>query len=282
MKISFFVLCVLFYVFGFSQENNIIKSRSLINFETHLVPKSFDFIVQHRFGKIEKEDIIRDFFGTDLAGNISFGFTKPLKNNDCIDVFRYKKNKVISLGYKKEIIKESSSFPVSVSFYASCGVKTGPDPLFAENTFFEDLQSPFEYKFTHRLDYSYQLILSKVLSEKIYIQMNPGIIYKNLIELDKESRHYLFCPVSLYYKYSFSSAVIFEYGFFEKNHLSDYYENSSFPLSVGFEWGTAGHIFQAFVSNNQNMRTQELFADFYEQQRSGFSFGFNIKRSWWF
>ena len=111
MKISCFVFCFLFFVSCFAQGDNIIKSRSLINFETHLVPSSFDFVVQHRFGKIEKENIIDDFFGTDLAGNISFGFTKPLKNDDCLDLFRYKKNKVISFGYKKSLMIESSSFP---------------------------------------------------------------------------------------------------------------------------------------------------------------------------
>tara|TARA_B100000287_G_scaffold323448_1_gene307458 strand:+ start:2858 stop:3706 length:849 start_codon:yes stop_codon:yes gene_type:complete len=282
MKISCFVFCFLFFVSCFAQGDNIIKSRSLINFETHLVPSSFDFVVQHRFGKIEKENIIDDFFGTDLAGNISFGFTKPLKNDDCLDLFRYKKNKVISFGYKKSLMIESSSFPVNLSFYASVGVKTGTLPVFSDNAFFEDLETPFEYKFSHRVDYAYQLILSKNLSEKVYVQLNPGFVYKNLIDLEKESRHYVFCPVSFYYKYSFSSAFVFEYGFFEKRFLSDYYETSGFPLSLGFEWGTAGHIFQVFVSNNQNIRTPELFVDFYEHQRPGFSFGFNIKRSWWF
>ena len=198
MKIKFFVFCFLNFIICFSQTNNIVKNRSLINFETHLVPNSFDFIIQHRFGKIQQENMLDDFFGTDLGGNISFGITKPLKNNDCIDVFRFKKNKVISLGYKKLLMKESFSFPVNIAFYANCGIKTGAEPLFSENTFSSNLQTPFEYKFIHRIDYSYQIIISKNISEKFYLQINPGFVYKNLINLLTKKLDTLFFPLCLY------------------------------------------------------------------------------------
>ena len=55
------------------------------------------------------------------------------------------------------------------------------------------------------------------------------------------------------------------------------------PLSLGFEFGTAGHVFQVFITNNQSLRESNLYTtNVYDISKSEFLLGFNIRRVWWF
>ena len=55
------------------------------------------------------------------------------------------------------------------------------------------------------------------------------------------------------------------------------------PLSVGFEFGTAGHVFQLFMTNNSSLREVNLYTtNVYDYSKTEFLFGFNIRRVWWF
>ena len=53
------------------------------------------------------------------------------------------------------------------------------------------------------------------------------------------------------------------------------------PFSVGFEFGTAGHVFQLFMTNSSSLRVN-LYTTNVIFLKTEFLFGFNIRRVWWF
>ena len=136
----------------------------------------------------------------------------------------------------------------------------------------------FEYSFAHKLDYCTQLIFSNSITEKVAINLSPTIIYKNLVSGGENNVNFAL-PVSGKYQYSFGSSLLFEYAYCLGRDGGAF----EHPLSLGFEFGTAGHVFQVFISNSQSLRESNLYTtNVYDFSRSEFLLGFNIRRVWWF
>ena len=86
-------------------------------------------------------------------------------------------------------------------------------------------------------------------------------------------------PVSGKYQYSFGSSLLIEYAYCF-GRVGGMFEH---PLSLGFEFGTAGHVFQVFITNNQSLRESNLYTTKgYDFSKTEFLLGFNIRRVWWF
>ena len=286
MKLFYSFLLITFSFSAFAQEYvNAFKNKQLINAQTTVIPDGFDFTIMHRFGKIGLNDeFYKQFLGFDLPANVRFSLSYKLSDRSYIGVGRTKIGKTVDIEGKYVILRQtaSNSMPISIALYNNTGLNTdayrGESPL----AFFGDSITPFENKFVHRLSYNTQLIIARKFNDKISLQLSPTFVYKNLVEGMEESHHTFVLPFSGRYQYSFGSAVLFEYAYKLNNTSENKLDNA---FSLGFEFGTAGHVFQVFMSNSYFIRETNIYTEepynFYDQPNE-FVLGFNIRRVWWF
>lgn len=274
-----FFSCFIVFV-SFGQTVQPFKNKQLINAQTTVIPDGFDFTIQHRFGQIAFDDsFYEDFLGFDLPANIRFSLSYKINDRFYVGVGRTKVGKTVDFEGKYLICEQEKdgSTPFSVALFSSVGVRTQPFDV-NDNMFFADSVTSFNYLFVHKLDYNTQLILSKSLTDKIAFQFTPTIVYKNLVEADQNNFN-IAIPFSGKYQYSLGSAVVFEYGYC----LGRKGGALAHPLSIGVEFGTVGHVFQFFMTNNSSLRETNLYTtNVYDFSKTEFLFGFNIRRVWWF
>ncbi len=264
---------------------NAFKNKQLINAQTTVIPEGFDFTIMHRFGKIGLDDrIYKDFLGFDSPANIRFSLSYKLNDRSYVAVGRTKIGKTIDVEGKYILLRQTNdnSTPLSVALFNNTGINTEEDKNYGPNAFFGDSITLYESKFLHRITYTTELILSRKFSDKVSLQVSPTFIYKNLV-LGVEENHFTYVlPFSGRYQYSFGSAILFEYAH-KLNNRSEIVLNN--PFSLGFEFGTAGHVFQVFMSNSYYLREANIYTqepyDFLSAPNE-FVLGFNIRRVWWF
>ncbi|MBH83367.1 MAG: hypothetical protein CMP70_01665 [Flavobacteriales bacterium] len=285
----FFVFGLLLLCFGVRAQEKVyvsaFKNKQLINAQTTVIPEGFEFNIMHRFGKIGIDDrLYKDFLGFDYPANIRFSLSYKLNERFYIGVGRTKIGKTIDFEGKYILLRQTAdnSSPFSIAIFNNTGVNTEPYNDYGPNAFFSDSITLFENKFSHRVSYTTELILSKKFSDKLSLQLNPTMVYKNLV-IGIEKDHFTFVlPFSGRFQYSFSSSILFEYAHKLNNRSKSALDN---PFSLGFEFGTAGHVFQIFMSNSYYLREANIYTlepyDFYQRPYE-FVLGFNIRRVWWF
>lgn len=278
---------VLFIVSSsYAQVADVFKNKQLINAQTTVIPSGLDFTIQHRFGKIAlDQSLYQDFLGFDLPANIRFSLSKNIGSRLYVGVGRTKRGKTIDVEGKYLLTQQSSSdnsMPVSVAFFHATGINTEMFEAVDETLFFGDSITPFENRFIHRLDHNTQLIIARKFNNKFSLQFAPTLIYHNLLKGQELNHHTLALPISGRYQYSFGGAFLFEYAFKLNNRSAEALSN---PFSFGVELGTAGHVFQLFLTNSQYIRESNIYtkelADFLGGTHA-FNLGFNIRRVWWF
>ena len=273
--VSFFLVFV-----SFAQGNQPFKNKQLINAQTAVIPSGFEFNIQHRFGQIALDrSIYEDFLGFDGPANVRFSLAYKLNDRLYFGVGRTSVGKTIDFEGKYLLVNgaEKSGFPISIGLYSCVGIQT-QSFIVTDNMYFSDSLTSFEYSFKHKLDYCTQLIFSAPVNDKVAINVSPTIVYKNLVDA-MESNLNVVLPISGKYQYSFGSSLLFEYAFCFGRGGGAFQR----PLSLGFEFGTAGHVFQVFLTNNQSLRESNLYTtNVYDISKSEFLLGFNIRRVWWF
>jgi Membrane bound beta barrel domain (DUF5777) len=264
--------------------SNIFSYGMLINAQTtEIVPKgSFELRIQHRFGEMDvtrfKETVVDEFLGFDGSANIRFGFSFGLSDKLQIGVGRTKINKVFDFEGKYKLIRQKEmGSPLSLTLYFNAAFSTREFPKVGPNEFFKDLDTPFEYKFSHRITYNTQLLLSKKIGEKISLELNPTILYKNLVPPGDENLIFV-TTFGGRFKTGLTSSIIFEF----TRKFNDRKNNYKDPISIGYEIGTAGHAFQMFVSTSNQILEQAIyFSQPLDYTKGKLLLGFNIKRTFW-
>ena len=264
------------------EDNSLNAFRNTININfpttTMIAPRSFEFQIRHRFGSLKPDKtVITDFLGFDATANIHFLFDMALGKKTMISVGRLKTDKTFELGIKRNFLNqvEDNSTPFSLSGYADVSIKTISFNKIPPNTFFEDSITPFKNKFTHRLHYVSQLLISKKFDNLLSLQLSPALIYRNLVAIN-ESNLTFAIPLSGTIKTGLFTSILFEYAYLI-NYTT---ENNLHPISIGFEFGTAGHIFQLIASSTAGLSETEIYTSTpIDYSRGEFLLGFNIRRT---
>jgi hypothetical protein len=280
------VLTSTFY--GFSQQKekeyaeDVFTGTQLINSQTTgiMAPKSWSFELQHRFGKIGLDSsITQQMLGLDLPAVIRFAFGKSINDKMYIEIGRSNYLKTIDIEAKYLIRKQTTdkSMPVSIAAYINTAIQTDKFPTIPPKAYFEDDTTQFKYKPSHRLSYNTQLIISSKVSEKLSIQLNPILIYKNLAPPYNDNFTMILAG-GLRYKTGLSSAIIAEYAHVFNNRGDEFHN----PLSIGMEFGTVGHTFQIFVGNASKIIENHIYTTSSINMNNGeFLIGFNMQRTFW-
>ncbi len=264
-------------VTGNNNEVDAFAFSQLINAKTTYIRQTggFGFGIQHRFGatKFDK-NMLKNFFGLDLASNIRFSFEIPVTNKLMLDIGRTRYGKFYDLGAKYLWLKQTvdNKIPVSVAFYENVAVTTENAPQYSENATFDDGRK-FEYKFYHRLFYDTQLIFSRKFNEKFSAQIAVELVWRNLTPaLPTGQKAYVFAvPVSMRFKTGLKSAIDLEI-------MPDAY-HLFIPVSLAYEIASSGnHVFQITLTNSERILSQNLFFNTTLHYRDGFILGFNLSR----
>ena len=246
-----------------------------------------DFRISHRFGFINQG--ISEFFGLDDA-NVRLGFDYGLTDRLQVGIGRSGYQKTVDGLLKYKILRQCESgcgMPITLSVVAASSVTT----LQSEFVPWYD-EGRTDY-FTHRLSYSWQLLIGRKFSESFTLQLMPGVVHRNLVQYEEEENDVINIGVAGRCKISKRVAITAEYYYVPPDQLSRSTEqrgtfkrwvndpNPGFKnsLAVGLDIETGGHVFQLHFTNSTGMFERAFITETigaWEDQ--DIHFGFNISR----
>jgi hypothetical protein len=252
------------------------KSLKIINFEsTKLVAKKDLFlIIAHRFDYVKNG--FDDFFGIDNA-NTQIKFAYGLSDRVTIQAARSGFEKTYDLSVKYLLVNQKTNgFPFTLVGFNSLAINTE-----MKKDVFPNL------KFSNRLAYTTQLLISRKFSDKFSFQLAPTYFHENTINDTYDSNNVIILPNpqdnSQYmlglggrYKLTNRLSINADYGLHFNRNSNSIYKN---PLSLGIDLDTGGHIFQMHFTNTKAMHeTGFMGRTSGEWGKSEIAFGFNLVR----
>jgi len=251
-----------------SYESQAFETSILIDNSTTASPfkGSYEFEIHHRFGKINNG--ITDLFGVYAPSNIRMGLNYGVSDRLMLGYGTTKDKKLQDFQGKYAILRQTTGgeMPVSVSFYGNAVLDARPK----ENFYGDDEK---DYKFSHRMSYFSQLIISRRFSYKYSVQVAPTFMYFNAIEKGRENANFGIHAGGKANVYG-SISIIGEFN----TILTEQPDFETKPsLAYGLELNSGTHIFQVFATNYAAIIGQHNFMyntnDF---ASSEFMLGFNI------
>ena len=262
----------------------IFRGTSLINMQTteNAPEGGFNFVVQHRFGQADiKDGLLYNFLGMDLTSNMRLGFVIPINRLNYVGIGRTKFGKYYDFEWKRILLRQSTDNrkPFSIALYTNATVYSADLPTVEDDNYFGDGQTPFEYEALHRWSYSSQLIFSKKFGRKFSLLVSPTFVYKNLVPIGKYNKNFVM-PIGASFKTGLFSSVIFEYTY---TYLDDPPFGSENPISIGWEYQSASHVFQIFICNNNDILDHNYYLNDNNARilDGKFILGFNIHKTFW-
>lgn len=194
--------------------------------------KEWYMVVAHRFGDVSAG--FKDFFGLDNAST-KLGAIYGVTDAISLSLSRETNMKTFEGGIKYRLVQQNENFPVDVVGYHVMGANTALD----KDTY------P-HLRFSDRLSYLTQALISRRFSDKFSLQLTPSYVHKNLYEPTTEDKNQFLAGLGGRYKISKRISVNAEYFVNFDNH--SFYKN---PLSLGVDIETGGHVFQLLFTNSQ-------------------------------
>ena len=268
---------------------NTFASDQIIDAQTVMVPVkgTFEADIQHRFGSVQNG--YEDLWGIYGIANIRFGFLYTPIDNLEIGFGLAKVNMLWDGSAKYAILKQSSEYPVSLTYYGNVAVKTVANPdnvLFTYNS--------------ERWSFFNELLIARKINEKLSVQIGFNISHQNSVpgyytKVDtsnvvfKEQKFNMYAfSFCMRYKLTEGTSFIFNY----EQPLTAWATNNPHPnFGFGLEFNTSGHTFQLFADNFTFLNTQQNsmynannpfgYTQNGEHVAGGqFHIGFNITRLW--
>lgn len=245
---------------------NAFKSNRVINGHSmEMTGKGvLDFRILHRFGMLKGG--LKDMFGLDQA-SMRLGLDYGIHKNLSVGLGRSTYLKEYDAYIKYRIAhqrKGEESFPISIIWISGITLNTvaAPDPR-------------IDY-FSNRLGYYHQIILGRKINEQFTLQITPTLVHRNLVSLASEKNDMIALGIGSRIKITNRSALIFDtYPILYGNRKNVQY----FPLSIGMDIETGGHVFQLHITNARGMNERAFIADTYQTWEKGeIQFGFNLSR----
>lgn len=249
-------------------ETAAFKALQVGNMQSTKLPVKGELyiLISHRFGDLANG--LDNFFGLDNAltkiGGI-YGATNWLS----LGVSRHTYNKTYELAAKYKFANQViDGFPFTIVGYNTMDI----------NSELKKATNP-QLKFSNRLAYTSQLIISRKFSESFSFEIAPIYVHKNLYDETIEKKDTYLIGAGGRYKLSKRLSLNLEYAARVNmdNNLVSPYRN---PLTVGLDIETGGHIFQMVFSNSQPMNDVAVFTNArgsWEGKKSLY-FGFNMYR----
>ncbi|HRF81493.1 MAG TPA: DUF5777 family beta-barrel protein [Flavobacteriales bacterium] len=243
----------------------VINGHSLEN-TAHGV---LDFRISHRFGFLSGG--VNEFFGLDNA-DVRLGLDYGITDRLMVGIGRSGFQKTVDGFAKYKLLRqcdEGCGMPFTLAIVAASSVtaaKATEVPWYAPGR---------QDYFTHRLSYSWQMVLGRKFSEGFSMQVMPGVVHRNLVEFDRDPNDLVNVGVGARVKLTKRLAVNGEYFHVMRDEVPAF-TNS---LSLGFDIETGGHVFQLHFTNSTGMFERAFITETTGKWGDGdIHFGFNISR----
>lgn len=244
----------------------VINGHSLEN-TAHGV---LDFKISHRFGVLSGG--YDNFFGLDDA-EMRLGFDYGLTDRLMIGVGRSGYQKTVDGFTKYKVLRQCDSgcgMPISLALLATSSMTTLKQ---ADLPWYDPARQDY---FTHRLAYTFQLIIGRKFNDRVTLQLNPGVVHRNLVARAEEANDVVHISGSGRFKITKRVAINAEYFHVLPGQLDEEFRNS---LSVGFDIETGGHVFQLHFTNSTGMFERAFITETNGSWGDGdIRYGFNISR----
>jgi hypothetical protein len=225
----------------------------------------FDFKVSHRFGYLNGG--FYELFGLDNA-SIRIGGDYGITDWLTVGAGRSSYEKTYDGFVKYKFLRQSSGarkMPLTAALLATTAVKSvrwsNPDR---------------QNYFSHRMYYTFQLILGRKFSEGFSLQVSPTVVHRNLVKTRQEANTVTAVAAAGRVKLTKRLALNAEYIYVLPDQLAPGFRNS---LSLGFDIETGGHVFQLHFTNSTAMLEHGFVAETIgDWAKGGVHFGFNISR----
>ncbi|MEL6717247.1 MAG: DUF5777 family beta-barrel protein [Bacteroidota bacterium] len=286
-KLSYFLPLFVLLPLHFHAQGYVVrtfKDTRIINTQAVdiLQKRKLDVRIGHRFG-----DLAGDaggwpsFYGLENAADVLIGADYGLANNITIGAYRSKGggalSQLVTGSAKVRLLKQRMQSP---SFFTvtALGTLTASTMQKSDNpeaiNFFE--------KQSHRFSYTVQLLIGKKFSDRFSLQISPGFTHRNIAPFGDVNDIY---TVGAATRLQLSKVVGLildatiplngERNPFSKSENSEF----QFPLGVGFEFDTGGHIFQVNLTNARGMIESDYITNTTSDWMEGeFRLGFTISR----
>ena len=246
---------------------NAFKATRVINGHSieSLSSGVLDFRILHRFGRLNGGSY--QMWGLDQATmrlGLDYGITDRLTVG--IGRSTYKKEADCFVKYK--LLWQSTgkkSLPLSVVLVSG---------MTLNNLKFDNPER--KNYFTSRLGFYYQVIAGRKFSERFSLQLSPTMVHRNLVELTGDPSDVYALGAGTRFKISKRVAITGDYFYVFNKSVS---EKFNYPLSIGFDIETGGHVFQLHFSNATGMNERAFLTETNGTWSKGdIQFGFNISR----
>ena len=248
-------------------ETAAFKGLQIANMQsTKLTSKGeWYMVVSHRFGDLTNG--FNNFFGLDNAFT-KFGGIYGVTDWLSVGASRHTYDKVYEVTAKYRLANQiKDGFPVTLVGYNTIDINSKLDAAT-----FSGL------KFTNRLAFSTQFLISRKFSDSFSLELNPIYIHKNLYEYGTEQKNEFFMGTGARYKIAKRMSLNIEYAARISTIEGERspYQN---PLTLGLDIETGGHVFQLVLSNSQAMNDVAMYSrPSGNWNGGGIYFGFNMYR----
>jgi len=248
------------------KSTRVINGHSLENTARGVL----DFRISHRFGYVNSG--VDGFWGLDDA-TIRLGLDYGITDRLMIGIGRSSYQKTVDGFTKYKILRQCTSgcsMPITLSFLATSSITT----LQTEQLPWYD-PTRTDY-FTHRMAYTFQVILGRKFNENLSLQLNPGVVHRNLVGRAEEANDVIHISAAGRFKLTKRLALTTEYFYILPDQIDAKYHNS---FSVGVDIETGGHVFQLQFTNSTGMFERSFITETEGQWGKGdIRYGFNISR----
>jgi len=255
----------------------VINGHSLEN-TAHGV---LDFKISHRFGFVNGG--VNEFFGLDGA-TVRLGLDYGVTDRFMVGIGRSGFQKTVDGFAKYKFLRQCDTgcnMPITVAVLATSSITTLKQ---TELPWYDPTRQDY---FTHRLAYTFQLILGRKFNENISFQFNPGIVHRNLVAGTNEPNDVIHISGAGRIKLTKRVALNAEYFYVLPGQLPQPTAaqeaggalRTRNSLSIGFDIETGGHVFQLHFTNSTGMFERAFITETTGDWGNGdIRYGFNISR----
>ncbi len=268
---------------------SMFESGMLIDGQTSVTPikKTFEMVIQHRFGII-KTNGISDLFGIYApSSNTRMGFNFSILDNLQIGYGITRKNMYSDFHMKWAFLRQTRSgkIPLNLAIYANMAIDSRNKTEFGT-----------DYRFSNRLSYFTEVIAGRKFNDWLSVEIKFNFTHFNTVSSNDYPNPPDTIPAGYNhdvigvggharFKFSPQSAFLIMYtqplnikGLNEKEEIwNTRYAN----VGIAYEVSTSTHVFQIFATVSNGIIPQEIYLFNSSQWAKGeFRLGFNITRLW--
>ncbi len=236
----------------------VIQSQSV----ELLAKGALDVRILHRFGKLS--DGVKELFGLDQASmrmSFDYGITDWLTVGVGRSTYRKEYDGLVKI----RMLQQSKSAPVSLVGVAGVMVRTA----------IETSGSGYKPSTGDRTSFYGQLIAGRKFSPGFSAQLSATLLHMNYVPDESWQNTNLAVGIGLRQKLSKRLAISFDHQVVITGLPDEHY----FPLGIGLDIETGGHVFQLHFSNAIGMNERAILTETTDRFFKGeIRFGFNLSR----